>query len=194
MILGDLDSLNPNVRAYYQSKHVPIVQEACQNSTDLDKCLRHIADNNHSSNDVIVVGSLGGRVDHGFATLQSLVKAEQLGVPSLKPELVLLTPQNVSFVLKPGHNRIHTPLKEGKLGKSVGIIPLGQRAVITTTGLEWDVTNWETGFGGNVSTSNHVVADSVTVHVRPLEGSGETSTGVLFTIELAEELKAADGW
>ena len=64
--------------------------------------------------------------------------------------------------------------------ENIGIIPLSSPAVITTHGFEWDVENWHTEIGGQISTSNHIRADKVEV---------ETSVPVLFTLELAERLK-----
>lgn len=64
--------------------------------------------------------------------------------------------------------------------ENIGIIPLSAPASITTTGFEWDVENWHTEIGGQLSTSNHIRADLVSV---------ETNVPVLFTVELAERLK-----
>ncbi|KAJ5164818.1 thiamine pyrophosphokinase eukaryotic [Penicillium coprophilum] len=64
--------------------------------------------------------------------------------------------------------------------ENIGIIPLSAPAKITTHGFEWDVENWHTEIGGQISTSNHIRADKVEV---------ETSVPVLFTVELAERLK-----
>lgn len=62
------------------------------------------------------------------------------------------------------------------LTENVGIIPLGRPSVITTRGLEWDVTEWTTEFGGQISTSNHIRSGVIEV---------ETSERVVFTVELA---------
>lgn len=64
--------------------------------------------------------------------------------------------------------------------ENIGIIPLSAPAKITTHGFEWDVEDWHTEIGGQISTSNHIRADKVEV---------ETSVPVLFTVELAERLK-----
>lgn len=64
--------------------------------------------------------------------------------------------------------------------ENIGIIPLSAPASITTQGFEWDVEDWHTEIGGQLSTSNHIRADVVSV---------ETSVPVLFTVELAERLK-----
>ena len=66
--------------------------------------------------------------------------------------------------------------------ENIGIIPLSAPASITTQGFEWDVEDWHTEIGGQVSTSNHIRADKVEV---------STSVPVLFTVELAQRLKRA---
>ncbi|OKO95204.1 hypothetical protein PENSUB_11283 [Penicillium subrubescens] len=66
--------------------------------------------------------------------------------------------------------------------ENIGIIPLSAPASITTLGFEWDVEDWHTEIGGQLSTSNHIRADKVEV---------STSVPVLFTVELAQRLKRA---
>jgi thiamine pyrophosphokinase len=66
--------------------------------------------------------------------------------------------------------------------ENIGIIPLSAPASITTQGFEWDVEDWHTEIGGQISTSNHIRADKVEV---------STSVPVLFTVELAQRLKRA---
>lgn len=67
------------------------------------------------------------------------------------------------------------------LEENIGILPASGPAVISTNGLEWDVSDWRTEMGGQMSTSNHIRADVVTV---------ESNEQVLFTAELAERFKA----
>ncbi|EZF32003.1 thiamine pyrophosphokinase [Trichophyton interdigitale H6] len=229
-IVGDLDSIYPDVRKHYQSLRVPIIENPDQYSTDFMKCLSYLADNcsdiintacqygdngssscpNSSSKalDVVIFGGLGGRVDQGFAQIHHLFctttsASEQVRRP--KGELYLISEESVSFFLRPGNNVIQTfggscfgKDKEGSSGLSgrqtnntdqqayfsenIGIIPIGGPSIISTQGFEWDVSDWKTEFGGNLSTSNHIRADLVKV---------ETSAPVLFTVELAPNLKLA---
>ncbi|RYO74640.1 hypothetical protein DL764_010793 [Monosporascus ibericus] len=67
--------------------------------------------------------------------------------------------------------------KPNVFGKHVGIIPLAGPSLLTTRGLEWDVRDWRTEFGGRMSTSNHTTPGSDVVEV-------ETSRDVLFTIDI----------
>lgn len=78
--------------------------------------------------------------------------------------------------------RDEEPEQEYFFEENIGIIPLSAPASITTRGFEWDVQNWHTEIGGQISTSNHIRAETVKV---------ETSVPVLFTVELAQRLKRA---
>jgi len=96
--------------------------------------------------------------------------------PNLR--LWLFSECSVSFLLSPGNSHISELKSSNSFTENVGIIPLFGPATITTTGLEWDVSDWSTSLGEQVSTSNHVVEDIV--HIR-------TDAEVLFTIELSQE-------
>lgn len=97
-------------------------------------------------------------------------------------KVYLLSTEAITFVLRAGNHRIRVRADDFKekglpsnLGKHIGILPLKGPAVITTSGMEWDVENWLTQFGGQVSTSNHVKEAVVSIH---------TTEDVLFTIDL----------
>ncbi|EFQ99353.1 thiamine pyrophosphokinase [Nannizzia gypsea CBS 118893] len=227
-IVGDLDSIHPDVRNLYQDLKVPIIENPDQYSTDFMKCLSYLASNcngiinttcqhsqsgssNHTRGkckdlDVVVFGGLGGRVDQGFAQIHHLfctTASASAQITRPKGELYLISEESISFFLRAGNNVIET-FGGSCLGKeketntrssssqtntmerqvwfseNIGIIPIGGPSIISTQGFEWDVGDWKTEFGGNLSTSNHIRADSVKV---------ETSAPVLFTVELAPNLK-----
>lgn len=159
-----------------------IIRDPDQYSTDFTKCLKWLrqhVDNTQgpgSRLDVVALGGLGGRVDQGFSQIHHLYMATK-DVKLLVGEIYLLSEQSLSFVLEAGLNRIE--LGRDTFAKHVGIIPITGPAVITTKGLEWDVQNWKTEFGGEVSTSNHLKSETIAV---------ETTTRVLFTVELSKYL------
>lgn len=123
---------------------------------------------------MIIVGGLGGRVDQALSLIHHLYLAAA-DKTLLRGDLFLVGSESMSFLLKKGVNRIHVPRGEAIFGKNVGILPVGKPAVISTKGLEWDVQEWGTEFGGRMSTSNHVVSDLVVI---------DTSETVVFTVEL----------
>jgi thiamine pyrophosphokinase len=158
------------------------VHEPEQESTDFTKALRWLRAQNRGSQcvDVMAFGSMGGRVDQGLSTVHHLFKAVR-DKELLDGEIYLLSEQSLSFVMRRDWNEIHGLLSHDKgrkpFGENVGIIPLCGPAVISTKGLEWDVKDWRTEMGGQVSTSNHVKSDVVEI---------EPSEPVLFTVELAD--------
>ncbi|KAI9045449.1 thiamine diphosphokinase [Aspergillus affinis] len=128
-------------------------------------------------------------------------QAEEEKKPKEEGNLYLISEESITFILRPGKNVIHTPGTNRPLPspstststptptseedhhfleENVGIIPLSGPARITTSGLEWDVTDWATSIGGQLSTSNHIRADMVEV---------ESRVPVLFTVELAKRFK-----
>ncbi|GME48712.1 Riboflavin kinase domain bacterial/eukaryotic [Neofusicoccum parvum] len=198
VIHGDLDSLRDDVRAYYQAHGVRISRDPDQYSTDFGKAVKQIAaaappspqasGGGASCREILILCTLGGRVDQGLGLLY-----EMLRIQNARPDtrLWLFSESSVSFILPPGESRVAapvasaapgtdgTPLARGFFTENVGILPAFGPATISTTGLEWDVTDWPTSVDGNVSTSNHVKGEYVTV---------KTDAKVLFTIERATSL------
>ena len=193
-ICGDLDSVRPDVLSHYRQQGVQILKDEDQYKTDFMKCFNFIAENvqrqateDHQKkepHDVAIFGGLGGRADHAFSNLNHLYAHQedrsqgQFPSPIIR-DLYLITPESIIFCLHKGDNYIITPVGAEALGESVGIIPLGMPATITTEGLEWDVKDWPTVFGGQVSTSNHIKSESVSV---------KTTARVLFTVEISQKL------
>lgn len=146
-----------------------------QYSTDFGKTMQKISSRVASASlqDVLVLGTLGGRVDQGLGLLHEMIR-EETKHPHLR--LWLFSESSVSFVLKRRRNTIKKLQSSNLFTENVGLVPIYGPAVISTAGLEWDVEEWDTRIGGQVSTSNHVKADEIRV---------ETSAPILFTIERA---------
>ncbi|KAG0646130.1 thiamine pyrophosphokinase 1 [Hyphodiscus hymeniophilus] len=200
-VIGDLDSLRADAREYWLSRDSEIIYDPDQYSTDLTKAVKYIKafeipaggeftpskDRKRAAalqkikdgpriKDIVCIGGLGGRVDQGMSTLHHLyIFQNESGYASGK--MFLLSSEAITFVLKTGKHKIKVreTFPGMALGKNIGIIPLKEPSRITTKGLQWDVTEWLTAFGGQMSTSNYVKEDWVTV---------ETTKDVLFTIDL----------
>lgn len=188
-----MDSIRPEVEKHYRELGTQIIKDPDQYSTDLKKCLKHISEQaisastkgqkiSHKSgtleshaSEVILIGGLGGRADQAFSLLHQLYRNYEDRLSDY--DLYLIIPESIIFLLEKGDNTVYTPIGAGLLTKYVGIIPIGRPSVISTQGLEWDVKDWHTEFGTQVSTSNHVVNDMVKVH---------TTERVLFTIGVAK--------
>ncbi|KAH9838099.1 THI80-thiamin pyrophosphokinase [Teratosphaeria destructans] len=174
LIHGDLDSLDDGVRRRYEQLGVRITQDPDQYSTDFGKAVKVSLKRVPDAKDVLVLGSLGGRVDQGIGLLHELYREQKQKHPEVR--FWLFSETSVSVMLQPGTTSLHMPLSGGLIKRNVGILPIYGPARITLKGFEWDVEEWATEMGGNVSTSNHIAADQIFV---------TTDREVLFTVERA---------
>ncbi|KAL8711900.1 MAG: hypothetical protein Q9220_003844 [cf. Caloplaca sp. 1 TL-2023] len=182
------------VRKHYEQLGTKIIHDPDQYSTDLTKSLRCARDHFDQSarnchEDLrltsdpecvctVILGGIGGRFDQGFSQLHHLYRAAEDETQS-GGQIFLVNAQSICFLLLKGLNKIVTPVGPGQFAENVGIIPLGRPSIISTHGLEWDVKDWYTEFGGQLSTSNHIKANSIDI---------ESSERVLFTIEFDNSL------
>ncbi|KAI3330385.1 thiamine pyrophosphokinase [Ustulina deusta] len=187
-IIGDLDSLADEARRYFSRSR--IIREAEQDSTDFAKAVR-LARSESRGRDIVCMGGLGGRVDQGLSQLHHLYLFQQSPTYA-DGRMYLVSGESMSFVLKGGTRhriRVREPdikvtdasrrVSGDPFAKHVGIVPVGEPAVISTKGLEWDVQDWDTAFGTRMSTSNHVLPETEVVEV-------QADKDVLFTIALKQ--------
>lgn len=155
LIIGDLDSITETTRGYYAN--VRTVQIIDQDRNDLDKALE--AANDYRT--VIVFGAFGGRFDQQMASLQALYCYPER-------EIFLYNDTSMAVLVHAGATSIEVriePTTEGvSEGPTCGLIPIGQPVKsITTTGLQWNLNQQSSDFGGLVSTSNRITDRIVTV-------------------------------
>lgn len=195
-IIGDLDSLSDEARDYFTSRTpregsspCQVIHDPDQYSTDFGKAVKHIRSTTSSSTpgvpiDIVAMGGLGGRVDQGLSQLHHLF-IFQTGPGYSDGKMFIVSGESLTFLLKTGRHRIVVREKppggqgrrEDVFDKYVGIVPIKEPSVISTTGLEWDVTDWKTEFGGMISTSNHILPTTEVVEIT-------TTKDVLFTVAL----------
>lgn len=177
LIKGDLDSLNPEVQAYYESRGVKIVADKDEYSTDLGKCIKSVMEVEAKAGDtyqLVIYGGLSGRLDqtiHTLHTLQTLRKQREWSW--------IVSEESLTCMLDAGQHILHMPRR--LVGKTCGILPLGvDSAHVKTTGLEWNLPiegTPRTSMDTMVSTSNHLASDIVTL---------ETDKPVFWTAELRQ--------
>lgn len=177
IILGDLDSLRPEVRDFYKS-HGSKVEDLSrdQDSTDMQKALEKLrrppsADGlgpAEAWEEVIVVGATGGRLDHELSNINTLLLYTDLRV-------VLVGESSLAVRVPAGRARIY-PLRDVE-GPACGLVPLPGPLRASTSGLRWNLDDTEMKFGGLISTSNCLEGAEGTVDV--------VSDGdLLWTVEL----------
>ncbi|GBB90504.1 hypothetical protein RclHR1_01750003 [Rhizophagus clarus] len=174
-IRGDLDSLRDDVHQFFFLKGTEVQHVSEQDSTDFMKCIDLISIKeekeeveNSSKYNVLAIGAFGGRFDQTMSNIHYLYKLKD------ERKIYLLSDKNMTFLLDKGKHNIFCDREIE--GPACGILPIGvQRAILTTTGLKWNMTNVTTSFGVMISTSNILINDVITI---------ETDVPVIWTVEL----------
>ncbi|KAG0086629.1 cAMP-dependent protein kinase subunit [Podila epicladia] len=192
-IRGDFDSLRDNVKDYYASKGVQLEKLDDEYSTDFMKCVELVRERdpihatlaqqqgNHDATatisheqllnmnlGVVVLGGSGGRFDQCMSSIHHLY------ILNRERHAMLVADESIVIVLGAGTHEITCNIEIE--GPTCGIVPVGSSvAHLTTTGLRWDIENWETSFGTQISTSNALTGPNVTIH---------TDAPVVWTTEL----------
>lgn len=150
VIIGDLDSISASTKNFYSG--VRTIRVETQDNTDLEKALNYLLKRRCRS--AIVIGALGGRPDHSYANFSILKKYHM----RLK---LLFSDSSCDVQILGKHSRFDLPV-----GSVVSLMPLGRCGGITTTGLEFPLTNESLELGVREGTSNKVIASPVVISVR----------------------------
>ncbi|ORX70222.1 Thiamin pyrophosphokinase [Linderina pennispora] len=171
VVVGDLDSLEAGPRAFYSSKGSVIQHYSDQDSTDFMKSLKYLDTGLRAGQDpkkcvVVVFGGINGRLDHTLHALKVLVNEHT------NRDILVISTENLTFVLPEGKSKIEVNKEVD--GPTCGILPLAGEAVLTTSGLRWNLDHFPSTFEGLMSTSN--IIDDPEVYI-------ETSRPVVWTSE-----------
>eukprot|EP00243_Klebsormidium_subtile_P003962 TRINITY_DN1767_c0_g1_i1.p1 TRINITY_DN1767_c0_g1~~TRINITY_DN1767_c0_g1_i1.p1 ORF type:complete len:358 (+),score=-18.54 TRINITY_DN1767_c0_g1_i1:183-1256(+) len=162
-IIGDLDSLRPDVRNFYSQNNVPIIDLSHdQDTTDLHKCINYAQSANPcltQQSKLLVVGAVGGRLDHQLSNIHILYKFRDMRIVLLgKGNLALLLPEGFEHEIYPDRS-IEGPI--------CALIPVGSPVSdVHTTGLRWNLGGQSLQFGELISTSNEMKDERISVRAK----------------------------
>jgi thiamine pyrophosphokinase len=129
LIVGDVDSSPPDLVAHFARAGVELRRFDHDTKWETDTELAILAALDWQPRIVIVLGAIGGRLDHSLANVLLLTH------PRIAPaDVRILDGQHEVFLAKPGQwNQIR-----GNQGDTVSLLPLGVEAVgVRTYGLHW---------------------------------------------------------
>lgn len=140
-VIGDLDSISPDTLTTFKAVTHLITEE---DTTDFEKVLARCR-----APLILAAGFLGGRLDHSFSVLNTLVRFATAPVILVgEDDIVTLLPESADIALP--------------LGTRVALLPM-DRALVTTTGLRWNLDAQVLHPAGLVSSSNAAAAPQVTI-------------------------------
>ncbi|MDP4219722.1 MAG: thiamine diphosphokinase [Bacteroidota bacterium] len=154
-IIGDMDSVSPDVRKRFASKGTRIIEDPDQQSNDFEKALRFIISN--PIRDVVVLGIHGKRTDHLLTNFSVLLRYadsfDKLSAYDATHEHHYLTADS------PWH-AFNRPV-----GTPVSLTPLPEAHGVTTSGLYYPLRNARMVFGEREGLDNLISADTATVEL-----------------------------
>lgn len=150
LIIGDLDSIGNESREYFKNLNVPILSINSQMENDLEKALNYIGEN-YSCDNMVLLGFLGLRDDHSFATLQIIEKYQQPAI------FHIYTKKSEYIALPPGTHSFNFPTNQ-----TLSIFALPNAGNLVTTGLKWNFIH-ENLSPGSRGVSNIVTDNSVQI-------------------------------
>lgn len=134
-VIGDFDSVNTDTIAQIPPARLHRVSE--QDSTDFDKCLRHM-----NAPYILAVGFTGRRLDHELAVYNALTRhPDKRCIVLGEVDLCFLAPLDLRLTLP--------------VGTRVSLFPMGDCRV-SATGLRWSFDGLDMAPDGKVGTSNEM--------------------------------------
>ena len=147
LVIGDMDSLPAPAHAELEARGSRFVEHPrAKDETDLELALNAAVD--AGADEIVVLGALGGRLDHLLANVLLLT------LPRLEGAVVrIVDGQQQARLLRGGE----AADLEGQPGDLVSLLPLGGDARgVTTEGLAWALTGDTLRFGFSQGVSNEM--------------------------------------
>ncbi len=170
MLIGDMDSVDPQARKEAAAAGCRILEIADQNSTDLEKALTYCRAPWFAG-----FGFLDGRFDHALAALNLLVKFQA-------SHLVLLVGAEDVMTVVSGPLHLQLPV-----GSRLSVCPIEPIHFLRSEGLQWPLDGLRLEMGGQGGTSNRCNAPS-----QMIEPAAPHQPFVLITAR--DHLSSLAGW
>ena len=157
-IVGDFDSVDATVADYYRNEtHIPIREfNPVKDASDTEIAIRlAITLGGHK---ITILGATGGRLDHFWGNVQSLMIPYEAGV-----EAVIVDSQNRIRLLHEGETVLK---REEMFGKYFSLFPLGREVNnLTIAGAKYTLNGYTMTPTITRCVSNQIAKDSDEVHI-----------------------------
>ena len=153
MLIGDMDSVSPDVLARYESRLSEDRLNCIKNDTDCEYALNLAI--SRGATEIVLLGALGGRLDHALANLMMVVRAARSGVwAEIRAEGVRIVRVNGSYTLA------------GARGSTISLLPLGTARGVSIRGCYYLIDDYTLESDSSRGMSNVVTADEAVITVR----------------------------
>jgi thiamine pyrophosphokinase len=149
-IIGDLDSLAPEIDHWRNAKDIVIEEVSNQNSTDFEKALEHIRRQKYSA--PMICGLHGGELDHTLNNWSILMRYGKIMPLAVYDAGKIALPVYESVII------------DSVQGEMISLIP--QPTVsLTTKGLEWNLQQEELRLGVREGARNRATNNRIALEI-----------------------------
>jgi len=165
-VIGDFDSFEGKIPLSWKATR--FLKYPCEkDKTDLELALDEALDMN--PDEILIVGALGGRLDHALANILLLSKGLDRRV-----RIRLISEEVEVFLMKKGEAKI-----KGRPGELVSVIPFSEKVSgINLEGFSYEMKKGELSFGSTRGISNKLAAR---------EGMISIASGLLLVVRFREK-------
>ena len=161
-IVGDLDSIDPETRAFMESKNVPFeVYPSEKDMTDTEICVKDLPEDA----EITVVCSFYGRPDHALALMMLAIRERANGRD------ITLTDGVNDFIPMCGPDEISIEGLQDPESLIISLIPFTDVKGVTTDGLYYKLEDSDLTPGSSYSISNRVGKDSDSFRIAVKHGN-----------------------
>ena len=142
VLIGDFDTADPKSVTALERHGVKILRlEPEKNETDTEAAIEYAA--NAGADDIVILGALGGRVDHTLSNIMMLVRADRKGAACrITDEQCEMFVSDKTFILS------------GRPGQVISILPLTGEVCVNAQGLKYPLQNLVLNWGSSRGISN----------------------------------------
>ena len=152
--IGDFDSVSAQILDFYEKRGLRIEKYPPEKDfTDLELAVKLAV--GLSPEEIIILGATGTRLDHTFAAMNTLVRAEREGIRAyIKDEHNIITMISKSITLK------------GKKGEKISLMPFTEKAAsVSAKGLKYELKETDMYSGVSLGVSNEFIEETAEISV-----------------------------
>ena len=152
-IVGDFDSTSEKIRDYYKNEtHVPVREyNPVKDASDTELAIRLAM--TVGSKELLILGATGGRIDHLWANIQSLMIPFKAGI-----DAKIIDRQNLVRIIGGGETRLK---KSKAYGQFFSVFPIGNEIFgFNISGAKYPLKNHTLTSDNSLCVSNEIAGDA----------------------------------
>lgn len=153
VLIGDFDTakaMNVQYLEDHGAKVIRLQQE--KDETDTEAAVGYALD--MGSEDIVILGATGSRIDHTFSNIMMLVRADKAGVNCRIIDMI-----NELIVSNKDCRLV------GSVGQTISILPLTDEVRVSATNLKYPLNNLTLEFGSSRGVSNVMLKTEADIYI-----------------------------